>query len=242
MAINTNKIKEIEINEVDHDHSGDRICVDLSCKLEENEGLLVGNFSRGLFLINNERSPKEDEYDIEPRPFRVNAGVISSYIFMPNEKTKYLSELKIGDKVLTIKPNGDRRIVEVARLKIEKRPMTLIKGIHKYDKEIPIKDEEDINYFSTYRKIFKWYDDDTREQIFKINDLRNYIGHKLHIEMDVATFIQTAETVRLIEAPNENPISITSLEPGMSVYAWINNPTLKGRHFGTVYDGFCLEV
>ena len=59
--------------------------------------------------------------------------------------------------------------------------------------------------------------------------------------MEVSTFIQTAETVRLVKAPEEKPISITVLEPGMNVYAYITNPTLRGRHFGTVYDGFCLE-
>lgn len=241
MELESKKIKKIKIEEISRAHSGDRVCLDLNGLLEENEGVLVGNYSRGLFLINNEKAPEEQGYEIEERPFRINAGVVSAYVFMPDYKTKYLSELRTGDKILVVNPKGKARVLDISRLKIETRPMTLIKGTSIYDKEIPIETEKDIAYFKAYRDIFKWYDPDTMKQIIEANKLNSYLGKKLYVEMDVSTYIQTAETVRLVKAPEEKPISIMDLEPGMEVFAYITNPTLRGRHFGTVYDGFCLE-
>lgn len=241
MNLNIDKIKKIKIEEVSTEHSGDRVCLDLNNNLEENEGLLVGNYNRGLFLINNERAIEDQEYNIEARPFRVNAGVVSAYVYMPDGSTKYLCELRTGNKVLVTNPEGNTRIVEVTRLKIETRPMTLIKGTSTYDKKIAIESEGDINYFKKYREIFRWYDTNTKRQIL-LSNLKNYFNQPLHIKMEVSTFVQTAETVRLIEANSKKPIAITSLEPDMEVFAFITNPTLRGRHFGIIYDGFCLEV
>lgn len=241
MELDPKKIKEIKIEEITKGHFGDRVCLDFNEMLGENEGLLVGNYSRGLFLINNEKALEEQKYEIEERPFRVNAGVVSAYVFMPNYKTRYLSELRTGDNVLVVNPRGKAREIMITRLKIEKRPMTLIKGTSVYDKEIPIEVEKDMTYFKTYRDIFKWFDPETMKQIVETHQLNKYLGKELHVEMEVSTFIQTAETVRLVKAPEEKPISITALEPGMKVYAYITNPTLRGRHFGTVYEGFCLE-
>jgi len=242
MELEAKKIKKIKIEEISKEHFGDRVCLDFNSLLGENEGLLVGNYSRGLFLINNEKAPEAQKYEIEERPFRVNAGVVSAYVYMPNGKTKYLSELRTGDKVLIINPKGHAREVEITRLKIETRPMTLIRGTSIYDKEIPLETERDLTYFKTYREIFKWYDPHTMDPILKVQDVESYIGKKLHVKMDISTYVQTAETVRLVKAPEEKPISITDLELGMEVYAYIINPTLRGRHFGTEYEGFCLEV
>ncbi|MFX1308170.1 MAG: 3-dehydroquinate synthase II, partial [Promethearchaeota archaeon] len=66
---------------------------------------------------------------VASRPFRVNAGDVSAYILVPDDdpqkiyRTKYLSELKGGDKVLAINNEGVARIVTVGRVKIETRPM-----------------------------------------------------------------------------------------------------------------------
>ncbi|KAJ8775046.1 hypothetical protein K2173_020050 [Erythroxylum novogranatense] len=49
---------------------GDRICVDLCSLMKPGEGLLVGSFARGLFLVHSECL--ESKY-ISSRPFRVNA-------------------------------------------------------------------------------------------------------------------------------------------------------------------------
>lgn len=52
---------------------GDRVCVDLCSMLAPGEGMLVGSFSRGLFLVHSECM--ESAY-INSRPFRVNAGAV----------------------------------------------------------------------------------------------------------------------------------------------------------------------
>ncbi|KAA8530353.1 hypothetical protein F0562_005062 [Nyssa sinensis] len=49
---------------------GDRVCVDLCCLMRPGEGLLVGSFAGGLFLVHSECL--ESNY-ISSRPFRVNA-------------------------------------------------------------------------------------------------------------------------------------------------------------------------
>lgn len=52
----------------------DRVCVDLASMLVPGEGMLVGSFSRALFLVHSECM--ESAY-INSRPFRVNAGAVS---------------------------------------------------------------------------------------------------------------------------------------------------------------------
>lgn len=51
----------------------DRVCVDLASMLAPGEGMLVGSFSRALFLVHSECM--ESAY-INSRPFRVNAGAV----------------------------------------------------------------------------------------------------------------------------------------------------------------------
>src|SRR4051794_13968562 len=53
--------------------SADRVCVDLACLLQPGEGLLVGSFAHGLFLVHSEC---EESGYIASRPFRVNAGAV----------------------------------------------------------------------------------------------------------------------------------------------------------------------
>jgi 3-dehydroquinate synthase II len=85
--------------------------------------MLVGNSSRGLFLVHSESI--SNPY-VAPRPFRVNAGPVHAYTRGPGGKTRYLSELTAGDTVQIVDAKG--RIVEavVGRLKIEKRPLMLV--------------------------------------------------------------------------------------------------------------------
>jgi 3-dehydroquinate synthase II len=65
---------------------------------------------------------------VEPRPFRVNAGPASSYILATPEKTRYLSELKAGDEVLAVDSEGNTRMTNICRIKIEWRPMIMLKA------------------------------------------------------------------------------------------------------------------
>ena len=104
---------------------GARVCVDTCELMEAGEGMLVGSQSSGLFLVEAEvhRNPH-----VEPRPFRVNAGPVSSYVLTPGFKTRYLSELKAGDEVLIVNRSGRMRSGQVGRVKIERRPMMLIES------------------------------------------------------------------------------------------------------------------
>jgi len=103
--------------------SGARVCVDTCDLMEPGEGILAGCQSSGLFLVQAE--VHESEY-VEPRPFRVNAGPVSLYVLTPGNKTKYLSELMAGDEVIVSNREGRARIVNVGRVKIERRPLMLI--------------------------------------------------------------------------------------------------------------------
>ncbi|KAL1557163.1 3-dehydroquinate synthase isoform X2 [Salvia divinorum] len=112
---------------------GDRVCVDLCSLMRPGEGILVGCFARGLFLIHSECL--ESNY-ISSRPFRVNAGPVHAYVVVPGEKTSYLSELKAGGEVVVVDQNGMQRTAIVGRVKIETRPLILIE----------VNDDDQISY------------------------------------------------------------------------------------------------
>ena len=103
--------------------SGARVCIDTCELMEPGEGILVGSQSSGLFLVEAEVHMNPH---VEPRPFRVNAGPVSSYVLTPGFKTRYLSELKAGDEVLIVKRSGTARAGQIGRVKIERRPMILV--------------------------------------------------------------------------------------------------------------------
>ncbi len=104
---------------------GDRACIDTTSMLQVGEGMLVGSQSGGLFLVHSETLPSEF---VEPRPFRVNAGAVHSYLMAPGGKTRYMSELKAGDEVLIVSHRGDFRPAVIGRVKIERRPLALIEA------------------------------------------------------------------------------------------------------------------
>ena len=105
--------------------TGARVCVDTTEILEAGEGLLTGSSSEALFLVEGEVHANPH---VNSRPFRVNAGPVSSYILAANGKTRYLSELSAGETVLLINRRGRTRSVDVARVKIERRPMILVEA------------------------------------------------------------------------------------------------------------------
>ncbi|CAK8533552.1 unnamed protein product [Lathyrus sativus] len=104
---------------------GDRVCVDLCSLMRPGEGLLVGSFARGLFLVHSECL--ESNY-IASRPFRVNAGPVHAYVAVPGGRTSYLSELKSGKEVIVVDQQGRQRIAIVGRVKIESRPLILMEA------------------------------------------------------------------------------------------------------------------
>jgi 3-dehydroquinate synthase II len=105
--------------------NGARVCVDTCEILRDGEGLLTGSSSQGLFLVEGE---VHSNPHVNPRPFRVNAGPIALYLLAPKGKTQYLSELSAGQSVLLVDKKGATRTVDVARVKIERRPLILIEA------------------------------------------------------------------------------------------------------------------
>ena len=108
--------------------SGDRVCVDTTDMMKPGEGMLIGSYSKSMFLVHSESL--ESEY-VASRPFRVNAGPVQAYVMVPGNKTRYLSELVAGDEVLIVNSDGNTRTAYVGRSKIERRPLILIEAEYK---------------------------------------------------------------------------------------------------------------
>jgi 3-dehydroquinate synthase II len=104
---------------------GDRVCVDTCTYMVPGEGMLLGNSSGFLFLVQAETGC--NPY-VAPRPFRVNAGPVHSYIRGPGAVTRYLSELAAGEKVLVFGPDGKGQEATIGRVKIERRPLVFIQA------------------------------------------------------------------------------------------------------------------
>ena len=119
------QLKAATVTRVEPVGSGDRVCVDTCSIMNIGEGMLIGSYSKGLFLVHSESM--ESEY-VASRPFRVNAGPVHAYIMTPGNKTKYLSEIETGDEVLTVDQEGNTKNVIVGRVKIEKRPLMLVEA------------------------------------------------------------------------------------------------------------------
>lgn len=118
-------LTSVEITEVVPVGMGDRVCVDTCTEMGLGEGMLVGNSSSAMLLIHAESI--ENPY-VAARPFRVNAGAVHAYTKVPGGKTRYLSELSAGDEVMITDYKGKSSIGVVGRLKIEKRPLLLVKA------------------------------------------------------------------------------------------------------------------
>jgi 3-dehydroquinate synthase II len=108
--------------------SGDRVCVDTCSSMDLGEGMLVGNSSQALFLIHSENV--ENPF-VNTRPFRVNAGPVHAYIRMADEQTKYLSEIRTGDRVMIVNFEGKSYPAVVGRAKVERRPLVLVEAEEK---------------------------------------------------------------------------------------------------------------
>jgi 3-dehydroquinate synthase II len=115
----------VEVVAVKEIGTGTRACIDTCDLMKPGEGILLGCQSSGLFLVQAE--VHESPY-VETRPFRVNAGPLSLYALTSPARTRYLSELKSGEEVLVVDREGNVRLTNVARSKIEWRPMLLIEA------------------------------------------------------------------------------------------------------------------
>lgn len=101
---------------------GTRVELDFIDVLNRNEGVLVGDKASGFICVLGETRETET---YPPRPFRVNAGAIHQYVYVGDDKTKYLSEVKMGDQIV-VTDGENERLVSVGRVKIEKRPFKKI--------------------------------------------------------------------------------------------------------------------
>lgn len=124
-AASSVRVVSVEVVDVREVGVGERVCVDTSSMLGLGEGLLVGSRSNFLFLVHNESLGSKFT---SPRPFRVNAGSVSSYVLLPDGRTKYLSELEAGDQVLVVSAKEPPKVATVGRVKIESRPLVLVKA------------------------------------------------------------------------------------------------------------------
>ncbi|WMW64020.1 3-dehydroquinate synthase II family protein [Nitratidesulfovibrio liaohensis] len=104
---------------------GHRVCVDTMSMLRRGQGMLVGNSSAFTFLVHAET--EHNEY-VAARPFRINAGAVHAYAQMPGDRTTYLEELRAGDEVLIVSADGSTTVATVGRLKVEARPMLLVRA------------------------------------------------------------------------------------------------------------------
>jgi len=72
-GVQTLQLSEATVTRVASVGMADRVCVDCASALVPGEGMLVGSFSRALFLVHSECM---DSAYINSRPFRVNAGAV----------------------------------------------------------------------------------------------------------------------------------------------------------------------
>ena len=117
-------IEEARILSIEGAGVGERVCVDLTRRISVGQGMAVGSISGNLCLVHGETI--QSDY-VPTRPFRVNAGAIHSYALMADGKTKYLSELISGDEVAILSTSGSKEKATVGRLKVETRPLLLIR-------------------------------------------------------------------------------------------------------------------
>jgi 3-dehydroquinate synthase II len=121
----TMELQTATITEIESTGLGHRVCVDTISVLKKGEGMLIGNSSAFSFLVHAET---ESNPYVAARPFRINAGAVHAYAQMPGDKTTYLEELGAGDDVLIVGADGATKLATVGRVKVEVRPMLLIKA------------------------------------------------------------------------------------------------------------------
>lgn len=119
----TVELVELVVDGIEHIGIGERACIDTCSLLEPDEGVLVGSFSTGLFLSCSETHPLPY---MPTRPFRWNAAAVHSYVLGPDNRTRYVSELRAGMPVLAVRSDGSVREVRIGRVKIERRPLISI--------------------------------------------------------------------------------------------------------------------
>ncbi len=143
-------LEQFEVTHVEEGGVGERVCIDLTERMEIGEGLFTGSFSSCLLLIQAEVM---ENSHVPTRPFRVNAGAVHAYVLTPHGKTKYLEELRSGDEVEIWSSKGALRTAKIGRLKIERRPFLLIRGrTNRYEGQIMVQQAETVQFIDSEGK------------------------------------------------------------------------------------------
>ena len=126
-ASQTEKLELVKavVTGIAHVGMGDRVCIDTTSELRQDEGMLLGSTSSGGIFTCSET---HDLPYMDIRPFRVNAGALHLYVWGPCNKTYYLSDLRAGQEILAVSTSGEARPVTIGRLKIERRPMLQVEA------------------------------------------------------------------------------------------------------------------
>ncbi|PSP76259.1 3-dehydroquinate synthase II [Halobacteriales archaeon QS_3_64_16] len=200
------------VSNVEQVGSADRVCVDTGSLLEDDEGMLVGSMSRGLFFVHAETA--ESPY-VAARPFRVNAGAVHAYVRGPDGGTKYLAELTSGEEIQVVDLEGNTREAIVGRAKIERRPMFHVEA------EIEVEsDSEDANASG----------DEGSESGGEDSDTTTTAPDRIE------TLLQNAETIKV--ATRKGRKAVTDLEEGDEVLVYYE---AGGRHFGEAIEESIIE-
>ena len=117
-------MSQAEVLSVENAGFGERVCIDLTKRLEKGQGMAIGSTSHLLPIVHGETLSSEF---VPERPFRVNAGAIHSYVLMADGSTKYLSELNSGEEVSIFSIDGNQEKATIGRLKIEPRPLLIVR-------------------------------------------------------------------------------------------------------------------
>lgn len=119
------QLQPLVVKRTRHVGMGVRACVDTTGLMGRDEGMIVGSTSSGGIFVCSETHFLPY---MNLRPFRVNAGAVHSYIWMPNNAAEYLTDLAAGSRVLCVDTEGRTRTLTVGRVKVEVRPLLLIEG------------------------------------------------------------------------------------------------------------------
>lgn len=141
-SLNEEKMEMVELVVLESKHIGigDRVCIDTTSLLKADEGIILGSTSGGGFLVSSETHYLPY---MELRPFRVNAGAIHLYAWNKSGNTDYLSELKAGSQIMVVDSKGNTRQVAVGRIKMERRPMLLIRAEDSKHNEVNVVLQDD---------------------------------------------------------------------------------------------------
>lgn len=124
-SIHSLKLQPLVVTGVRHAGMGMRACIDTTGLMDQEEGMIIGSTSEGGILVCSETHYLPY---MNLRPFRVNAGAVHSYVWMPGNTAEYITDLAAGSKVLCVNTKGEARELTVGRVKIEARPLLLIRG------------------------------------------------------------------------------------------------------------------